>query len=191
MKSVLRVGLLAVLVFALLGAYRYVSAQEEHSGRSRAPVAPPTFAMHPADLPPAAVKHVLVGTYINQWTGTPVNVPVNTYTPIDPLTTITCPGTSGSCLIVSEQWTEVNPTTNCQGCNGVATCLYVDGVPDSYCGWYDGDMQTAWIDATDFQTTTSHQTTVPHGTHTVQTFVIMINGGTTYYWDYHYLVFKP
>jgi hypothetical protein len=193
MKRFAKIGVLMTVAIALFGAYRHVSAQGEQATRFRTRAVPPTFVLQPSELPPPATKHVLVGTYVNQWTGTSLTLTADAFTPIDPVTTITCPGTTGSCLIVSEQWTEVLGGSSCSGagCNGVATCLYVDGVPDSNCDKFDGDLQASSLDLTAFQTTTSHQATVTHGTHTVQTIVNAENGGFTDYWQYQYKVYKP
>jgi len=114
--------------------------------------------------------------------GGPLPIPAFTYTPIDSAITITCPGTTGSCLIVSEQWTQLSAPTGAQA----ITCMYVDGAPDAFCGNFDGEVFASFANAT-----TSHQTAVPHGTHTVQTYVLTTCNALANYFDYHYQVYRP
>jgi hypothetical protein len=187
MTPIARIMMLVALAIALVGTYRYVSAQEHYFQAGRASVTPPTLTIQPSSVNVSAQKHVLGGTYINHGAftlinGAPLSITAYTYTPIDTATTITCPGTTGSCLIVSEQWTQLSSNFGGQA----ATCLYVDGSPDVYCGNFDGEMFAGFSN-----TATSHQATVSHGTHTVQTYVVTTTNALANYFDYHYQVFKP
>ena len=120
MNNFAKLTLLAALTAGLLSFS--VSAQDLTSSRQgRPPINPPVFKVN--RVPPAAVKHIGNGVYIN--TGVKaVTIPAATYTPIDAPITVTCPGTTGTCLLQADQWIQTGFGTTTF--NEFAICLYVD-----------------------------------------------------------------
>jgi len=187
MKRFMKIGLLMALAFVLLGAYRYVSAQEEHSQAGKMPgPPPPVFTGPPPGTDAPATKHVLVATYYTAGSLGGTSLVPDTLTPVDTPQTISCPGTSGTCLIIADHWLELSSGS---GGGEVAGCLYVDGVADSFCEYNEGELP---VDGSYNQFSSSHATSgVSHGSHTVQTYVICYNGCNAAYYHINYRIYKP
>ena len=102
---------------------------------------------------------------------------------IDGANTVSCPGTSGTCLIQADQSFEAIVATG----DGVAICLYVDGALVNGCYWNGGS--TGWAYS---MYATSQGISVKFGNHTVQTVVYDELGGSTLaYYNFNYNVYKP
>jgi hypothetical protein len=188
MNRFVKTGLLMVLAFVLLGAYRYVSAHEERSQAGKAGPPPPVFNMSPSGgIDVAATKHALSTTYLTSGTLGGGALPPGIFTPIDAPQTISCPGTSGTCTIVADHWIELIGAGGSG--NLIDGCLYVDGVADSNCSFIEGETNP---DGTWSQTSSSHATSgVLHGTHTVQTFGFCAAGCNAAYFQVSYRIYKP
>jgi len=132
--------------------------------------------------PLALVKHVLKGTYIS--TGAFGAVGAG-FTAIDAVSNVTCPGTSGNCLIQADQWIQAGASSASN--NSVAICLYVDGSSVDGC-FFNGDTL---VNSHYTQFSTSHGITVPHGVHTVQTVFFTSAGATVPFYNATYRVYKP
>jgi hypothetical protein len=188
MSRFVKTGLLMVLAFVLLGAYRYVSAQEEHSQVGKGGPPPPTFNMTLTDGP--ATHHALNTTILTSGTLGGASIPGFTYSAIDAPQTVTCPGTSGTCTIVADHWIEVRNTSGASGGGNITEgCLYVDGTADANCNFIENEAPP---DGSWAQTSSSHATAgVPHGTHTVQTFALCGSGCNVAYYQVSYRIYKP
>ena len=162
MKRFGKIGMLVALAMMLVGTYRYVSAQETNT---------------------LATKHVLQGTIITS--GFPaLTVPPTGSTPVDAPQTISCGGTTGTCLIqVDHSATTESNTTN----NQFALCLVLDGVMVNGC-FYTGTTPSDNTPATDYF---SENAVVSHGMHTVQTVAESHNGTFVEYFSNTYRVYKP
>jgi hypothetical protein len=178
MNKFAKLFLLAVLTAGLL-ASTSVLAQD---AQGRPPVKPPVVRL--THLPPAAVKHVGGGTYVN--TGTyAASIPAATFTAIDAPITVTCPGTTGTCLLQADQWIQTGAGST--SANEFAICFYVDGVAVNGC-YYNGSTPA---DSTFVMGTVSQGKTVPHGNHTVQTFLYSQQGAFMNFYNFTYKIFKP
>ena len=153
MNRLSKLTLFAVLTVGLLSIS--AAAQDETSSRmGRPPVAPPV--MRSTQVAPAAVKHIGAGTYIN--TGLfATTIPAATFTPVDAKITVTCPGTTGTCLLQADQFiqTGLGSTT----LNEFALCFYVDGVAVNGC-YYNGSTPS---DGSFVMGSASQGKTVLHG----------------------------
>jgi len=173
-----KLSLLAVLTAGLFASASMLA----QDAQARPPLKPPVMRL--THLPPVAVKHTGNGVYIN--TGNlATTIPAATFTAVDAPITVVCPGTSGNCLLQADEWiqTGLGSTTF----NEFALCFYVDGVSIGSC-WYNGSTPA---DGSFVLGTTSAGKTVPHGAHTVQTFVYSINGAYMSYFNNTYRIYKP
>ena len=179
MNNSAKLTLLAVLT---AGLFASTSVFAQDASGARPPVKPPVMRL--THLPPVAVKHGGIGVYINTGNLT-TTVAGGGYTAVDAPITITCPGTSGSCLLQADQFMQVGLGTTTG--NEFALCFYVDGVSIGSC-WYNG---SAPADSTFVLGSTSAGKSVPHGVHTVQTYIY--NTGSTYlsYYNFTYRIYKP
>lgn len=190
MNRIVKIGLLMALVVGLFGSYRLVSAQDEVSRGSRVKVEAAVF--HAQDTAqttnaPAAIKHILTGTIINTCGAScPImSMPAFGFTPVDAATTVTCPGTSGTCTFEADQVVEVSAASG-----GIALCFAIDGT------FVDGGCffsEEAPADGSYIQAhTTLSLSGVLHGTtHTVQTYVDSGVSGTFSYYNVDYRIYKP
>ena len=107
--------------------------------------------------------------------------------PLDSSHTISCPGTTGNCVIQADSFVQIGESPSAG--NEVALCLYVDGaLVNSNC-YFGAVMQAdnSWI-----QTSTSiTSAAVPPGTHHVQTHVFTTGGAKAGFFKGNYKVFKP
>jgi hypothetical protein len=192
MNRLMKIGLLAALAFVLLGAYRYVSAQEEHSQAGKMPgPPPPAFNVSPSGgTDVAATKHPLVTTYYTSGTLNGAFIPPLTYAPVDAPQTISCPGTSGTCTIIADHWIELRNHGGVSGAGNLTQgCLYVDGIPANNCGFVEGEAPP---DGSWFQSASSQAASgVVHGSHMVQTFAFCNGGCDVAYFQVNYRVYKP
>ena len=181
MNNFAKLTLLAALAAGLLSTS--VSAQDANSSRQgRPPINPPVFKVN--RVPPAAVKHVGNGAYINSGVyGT--TILAATFTPINAAITVTCPGSTGTCLLQADQWIQTGLGTTTF--NEFAICLYVDGVNTGNC-WYNGSTPS---DTSFVIGTTSSGKTITHGNHVVQSIVYSNNGAFMSYYNFTYKIFKP
>jgi hypothetical protein len=181
MNRFVKIGLLMVLVIALFGSYHFVKAQSE--SRATALVAPPVFSQQ--SPPVVGTKHVLETTIINTCgavcPGGPLTAGVAT--PIDAVTTVTCPGTSGTCTIYADQ--DVQLTANG---STLGICFLVDGTTVNGC--YFTAITPANGDVVQNHTSQGISG-VPHGTHTVQTAQYSQTGGFYIYYSAIYRIYKP
>jgi hypothetical protein len=112
------------------------------------------------------------------------------YAPLDSVRTITCPGTTGTCILQVIQTANVRGTT---ASNRWALCTAVDGVVISdsisttcpYLGFVT-NSPTYYIGATSSQT----KFAIPVGDHTVRTYLYTEFGGTPGLFNITYNVFK-
>ena len=102
---------------------------------------------------------------------------------IDGANTVSCPGTSGTCLIQADQWVQADVASG----DGVAICLYVDGVPTNGCYWNGGSTGYPFA-----MYSVSQGIVVSHGNHTVQTYFFDAAGGAFVgLTNSNYYVYKP
>ena len=134
--------------------------------------------------PPAVVKHILKNVINN--TGNLCCTPtVFGYNAIDSATTVSCPGTSGTCLIQADQWVQWDVPSN----DDIGICLLVDGADINGCPI---NSSVATLTGSFTVNSISQGKTVPFGNHTVQTFVYDNAGGTLLgFYNTNYYVFKP
>ena len=131
---------------------------------------------------PAFAKHTLMATYIsNGYLGTvePSD------SPIDAVHTVSCPGTSGTCLFQADAWVQIGWGTY----GGVALCLYVDGSEAGTC-YYSGEVPQdgGWVNVS----TSVNAPGISVGNHTVRTYIqLSSNPVTVGYYNINYKVFKP
>jgi hypothetical protein len=185
-----KIGLLMALVMGLFGTYRMVSAQDEISRGNRVKIEAAAFrapAASQTSNAPAAIKHILTGTIINTCgTSCPsMSMPAFGFTPVDAATTVTCPGTSGTCTFEADQDIEVSAVSS-----GIALCFAVDGA------FVDGGCFFAAETPADGSAVQTHTTIslsgVLHGTtHTVQTYVDSGVSGVFNYYNVDYRIYKP
>ena len=171
MKKTCVVLCLVLIACVAASAQNARSSAVEHSSSQSAPQSGP-------------VKHVLKNMYNNTCGATCGGVSlVQTFNAIDSVTTVSCPGTSGTCLIQADQSFEAIVATG----DGVAICLYVDGALVNGCYWNGGS--TGWAYS---MYATSQGISVKFGNHTVQTVVYDELGGSTLaYYNFNYNVYKP
>ena len=133
--------------------------------------------------PPAVVKHVLKNLYNNTGDYFGGTTTVVGYNAIDSKTTVSCPGTSGTCLIQADQWVQLSVAIN----DRIGICLLMDGTDINGC------PINSSVATSDYTVNTMSQgKTVPFGNHTVQTFVYDDVGGTLLaFYNCNYYVFKP
>ncbi len=165
--------LLLVLTFVALAGLAFAQSSSNVMGSNEAGQNFLTFG-----------SHTLKATYVS--TGDLADYIPAGYQPIDGVNSVSCPGTSGHCIIQSDAWVEVGdfPYT----LNKVAICLYVDGTLVNGTCWWSGEVPA---DYSYFQASTSLNTTVPPGKHTVQTQVSTTYGAVVGYYNINYKVFKP
>lgn len=175
------VGFVA-LALALSGAFSQAAAQESPNGgaASRAP------SFH-VNIPAApSTKEVLQGTYINSGVAG-ISVPANTFTPIDNLLTVVCPGTTGTCSIQADMWVQNGFAFSSGNSNRV--CLYVDGNPAPFCNYLADET----LADGGFENSTSSDIVrgLSLGNHTVQTIFYSGNGANVSHHHSNFKVFKP
>jgi len=167
----------AVASLPALAQNRSLSSAMAHTGQSMD--APEAVA------PSAVVKHVLKNMYNSNCVSAscPGGDMFAAFNPIDSPITVSCPGTSGTCLIQADQWIQVDFVPG----DAIAICLYVDGVSVNDC-YSDGGASSNPFT----MCSVSQGKVVSHGSHTVQTQVYDFNGGSDYvYYNFNYSVFKP
>jgi hypothetical protein len=128
---------------------------------------------------------VLKKTYISS--GSPfLSVPGDTFTPLDPGTTVTCPG-PGTCTLVVDAW--ATSGGNSAAGNNRALVLYVDGVASGFGGAFLGE------DATDgsfsAMTDLDAPVKIKAGKHTVSISAFSVLGDTVAFYRTIYKVYKP
>jgi hypothetical protein len=183
MNRFVKMGLLMVLVIALFGSYSFVKAQNETSQRTTSAV-PPVFNSEDSNVPPPVVKHVLVGTYSNVNRPASFSALAGGTTAVDPVTTITCPGTSGTCTIEYDQNMQFGFGTSG---DSFSFCIALDGSIVSPGCPTSGAFPTG-VAAVSFS---QEVTGVSHGTHTVQSLVQSGFGGSIGFYTETYRVYKP
>jgi len=162
--------LLLVLGFLALASCAFAQSSSPTQESAEAPQFP-TFA-----------KHTLMATYIsNGYLGTvePSD------SPIDAVHTVSCPGTSGTCLFQADAWVQIGRGTY----GGVALCLYVDGSEAGTC-YYSGEVPQdgGWVNVS----TSVNAPGISVGNHKVQTHIYLTNNTATVgYYSIDYKVFKP
>src|SRR5215469_18783758 len=170
------------LALALFGTSGQAAAQESPNGSaaSRAP----SFHVNIPTTP--STKEVLQGTYINSGVAG-ISVPADTYTPIDNLLTVVCPGTTGTCSIQADMWVQ-NGGTGTSG-NWNLVCLYVDGNPAPFCNYLADET----LADGNFVNSTSSDIVrgLSLGNHTVQTIFYSFNGTKVFHHHSNFKVFKP
>jgi hypothetical protein len=185
MNSTIRCAGLSVVALALVGfaAYRHVSAQQRPETAKR----PEPALVLTGEPEVAATNHVLERTYVNSAAPSFFgSVPGGQPEPIDALTTVLCPGTTGTCTIVVDQNIQLYATSTtvdllslCFEVDGsAATCptlVYPTPAPNTY-----------------FPVTFSQEITgVSPGDHTVQSAIWTNNGIDVGYYTFTYHVYKP
>jgi hypothetical protein len=183
MNRFVKIGLLMVLVIALFGTYRFVSAQERESG-------PPTGVkvvedVTPVEPPPAlATNHVLKVTYISA--AEPANgIPFSrNFTPIDGVSSISCPAPLGkTCTVAAEINLEAEGTAG----DIIALCAKIDGsFPANSCPTVGtlGSINAVY-------SWTQTVSGVSKGTHTVQSYVYATGTGDSGSYNVNYRVYVP
>jgi hypothetical protein len=108
------------------------------------------------------------------------------FQPIDGVTTLVCPGTSGNCTIEADQHVQVSGST---ANNAWAICTQVDGafMNQPVCP-YQGYVPNGSYGTGSFA---QFKTSVPFGNHTVQTFLYTSYGATRNIYSITYRVYKP
>ena len=107
------------------------------------------------------------------------------YNNIDTTYTVVCPGTSGNCLLMADQWLQdgfVNYNSE------QALCFLIDGNYVDGC-YYTGETAA---DSSFTQFSTSHGATVSFGKHKVLSqFFSSVGGDIVNFYNFTYRVFKP
>jgi hypothetical protein len=136
------------------------------------------------NVPATVVKHVLKNMYNNTCGAScSLSTLASGFTAVDSATTVSCPGTTGTCLIQADQWVQLAPASG----DELAICLYVDGSDINGC--YLNSSASTFDYVVDSM---SQGITVSHGNHTVQTFVYDSSGGSLMsYYNVNYNVYKP
>ena len=174
-----KLSALAVLTASFFAS---TSVLAQDASAAHPPIKPPV--VHLTHVPPAAVKHLGQGVYINAGNKA-TTVAGGGFTPVDTALTITCPGASGTCLFQADQFMQVGQGSTSG--NQFALCFYVDGVSVNGC-FFNGSAPS---DGSYVMGGVSQGITVSHGNHTVQTYIY--NGGGTYLSSYNftYRIYKP
>jgi hypothetical protein len=162
--------LLVALTLMALASLAFAQSSSKATGGTAAPQFP-SFG-----------KHTLTGTYIsNGDLGT--SVPEGD-SPLDAVHTISCPGTSGTCLFQIDAWVQVGRGTGAP----VAICFYVDGSLVGNC-YYSEDVPDNYIQVS----TSTNAPGISLGSHTVQTHLYIggTGGANVGYYNINYKVFKP
>lgn len=184
MKRFLQFAIPLVLAVVVVGTYNLVSAQGQKPRPGRVEAVPPVFAS--SALPPAvAIRHYPQGVYLSTGNGFGTFINAATFTPVDAAVTLSCPGTSGTCTVLANQFVETNgSTTN----NNAALCFYVDGVNVPNACFFTNEIPS---DGTFDQSATISWGTVSVGTHTAQTVLYCSGGCNLYEYNLQYTVYKP
>jgi hypothetical protein len=182
MNRFVKIGLLMVLVIALFGTYRFVVGQDRQSGRPTAKM--PDSLPISLEQPPSVIKHVLVGTYSNVNRPAGFSALAGGTAAVDPVTTITCPGTSGTCTIEYDQNMQFGFGTSG---DFFSFCIALDGSIVSPGCPSSGSFPTGAAAVSFSQEVTG----VSHGTHTVQSLVQSGFGGSIGFYTETYRVYKP
>lgn len=183
MKSFVKVALPIALAVGLFGTYRFVLAQETRSG--------PTTANMPNSLPVSAeapnvvaTNHALVKTYANSFRPFFFTTLAPGTVAIDPLTTITCPGISGSCTIEFDQGIQLTGGTSG---DSFTFCIQLDGSIVSPGCPFSGPFPLGATVVSFSQEVSG----VSLGTHTVQSLIGSSFGGSYGFYTMTYHVYKP
>jgi hypothetical protein len=181
MSRFIKFGLIAAVAFVMFGAHSYVLAQQGSETGKR-----PDSASALAPQPEVAgINHVLERTYINSATPGFFNSVAAGMQPIDALTSIVCPGTTGTCTIEVDQNIQLYATSSS---DVVSLCFVVDGSSPECPSLVDPTPAPGtFIDVT-FQQKISG---VSHGSHTVQSAIETSNGIDVGYYTFTYRVYKP
>jgi hypothetical protein len=181
MNRFAKIGLLMVLLLALFGSYRFVSAQETQLEALTAANGQENVAS--AEAPPAlATNHVLMATYVNQFsTTTAIPFPGGSLA-IDPLTSISCPAPVGkTCTLEAAIYLQAQSNSG----GRIALTFALDGTKLSspFVGTLTSNFAMfSW---------TPTARTVSRGTHTVQSFLSTDNAGNSGSYNINYEVYVP
>ena len=162
--------LLLVLGFVAFASFAFAQSSSQTPESAAAPKSP------------AFAKETLMATYVSS--GAPYTVAPFGDSPIDAVHTVSCPGTSGTCLFQADAWVQIGQGTFGQ----VAICLYVDGSQAGTC-YYSGEepQDGGWVNVS----TSVNAPGISVGNHTVRTHLQLANGATLGYYNINYKVFKP
>jgi hypothetical protein len=136
--------------------------------------------------PTALVKHVLKGTYNSSSIGTLVAYGAG-FNRVDGVNSVVCPGTSGTCFILADQWIQLSGGANTP--TRVALCFLIDGSDVDGCSFLGDTLENGNYSIF----SVSQGQTVPFGTHTVQTVVYVPDnfGANSTNYNFNYRVYKP
>jgi hypothetical protein len=189
MNRLLKVALPVALALVLFGAHRYVSAQETHSQRGRVPIPTPVFHVPPSEgTDVLATNHVLQRTYFSSGDYLATFFPAG-FSPVDQALTVSCPGTTGTCTFEADQWVENGDNGGGAPTNGFAICFYIDGSSVPIGCFYTNDTPNDGTSVTGSQS--YNVSGIPHGNHTVQTYLFTTSGTPVEGFAITYRVFKP
>jgi hypothetical protein len=182
MTRFIKAGSLAIVVLVVFATCHHASAQQR-AATAKTPEPVPALTPEPDA---AATNHVLQRTYVNS--AAPsffTSVPAGTQ-PIDALTTITCPGTTGTCTIEFDQSIQLYATSSSTDLFNF--CAELDGsAPACPALVYPLPAPGTYLTVTFPQRISG----VSHGTHTVQSAIITGNGIDVGYYTFTYHVYKP
>jgi hypothetical protein len=185
MKRFFQFGLPLLLALIVVGTLTLVSAQGGKFRPGKVDAVPPIFRT-PAVPPPAAVKHFPQGVYLSTGNGVGTAIAAATFTPVDAAVTVSCPGPSGTCTILANQFVE---TSGSAVGNNAALCFYIDGVSVPNACYFTNEIPS---DGTfDQSATQSWGSGVSVGTHTAQTVLYCSGGCNLYDYNLQYTVYKP
>ena len=136
------------------------------------------------DYPISFSHHTLKNTYIYEQDFSGTSEPAGFFA-VDPADTASCPGTSGTCLIVADQWLQIGAETFTG--NRAALCFYIDGAPVNAC-YFSGETPA---DGTYEQISTTQGASVSFGSHTVETIGYSDFGTFLGTANFTYRVYKP
>ena len=140
----------------------------------------------PAAQFPTSGPHMLKATYVSSGSLNVKVLPAGDM-PVDAVQTITCPGTTGTCLIQADAWVQVGESGTAG--NEVALSLFVDGKEVNATGFYGSEIP---LDYNWIQTSTSISVAgIPVGVHHVQMHMYTDFGASANYYNINYKVFKP
>jgi len=132
-------------------------------------------------------KHTLVANYISNGVSASNTTVSNGQVPLDNVRSISCPGTTGTCVFQIDAWVQVGGSSFAG--SDFAVCLVLDGALVNNTCFFSGEIPANGS----FSQMSSSITTgaVKAGTHKVQTQMFTTGGAEIGFFTINYKVFKP
>jgi len=145
--------------------------------------------MERANIPQALTfgKHTLVANYISNGVSGSTTTVSSGQVPLDNVRSISCPGTTGTCVFQIDAWVQVGGSSFAG--SDFAVCLVVDGALVNNTCFFSGEIPA---DGSFNQMSSSITTgAVKSGAHNVQTQIFTNSGAEIGFFTINYKVFKP